>query len=424
MKRSIIFGIIIYLLITGTAFSQENYELLFLRSEFDRIEQLSRKLETPEDYYWHSFILDNKGKTLNAINYLEEGRAKYHNSTEIEQLLIEFLFRTGQYTQAKPLLQKYSDESMYFLKYISILEFEGEFHTAIRQLNIKLSEDSLNLEYLTHLGDNYYKIDSIQLAVGVFEDILVINPNDQLTAYKLANSYIKLKEYKPAIEICDIALKNDSTIKKFVQTKGIASFRLKNYKEAEACFKQLLLQGDSGKFILKHLGMSEFNTTEYKKSREHLLQAYKIDSNDFEICYMLGRCFLNSPTPAKGLYYFERVESLIQPDTILLSELYNDKHSIYSTLDMYEKALECYKKAYEYNPKPEYIFFIASYYQNKLDDKKRALEYYERFIELLPPKPDSDHEIEETQIVISLRKVAEDNIKLLKEELFFEGEVP
>jgi tetratricopeptide (TPR) repeat protein len=78
--------------------------------------------------------------------------------------------------------------------------------------------------------------------------------------------------------------------------------------------------------------------------------------------------------------------------------------------------------AYQYDSKPEYIFFMASLYQHKLDDKKKALEYYERFISILPQKPEHENNFNEKQMTLSLRKLAENNIMTIKEELFFKGE--
>jgi tetratricopeptide (TPR) repeat protein len=149
-----------------------------------------------------------------------------------------------------------------------------------------------------------------------------------------------------------------------------------------------------------------------------------LDSNDYETCFFIGKAYLNSPTPEKGLFFYNRVDSLLQADPLIISTLYAEKQSIYSAINKYPEALNSYELAYKYNPKPEYLFFIASMYQNNLHDKKSAYTYYNRFIEQLPPKPDSEHIYDENQITVSLRKVAESNIEKLKEELFFEGELP
>jgi tetratricopeptide (TPR) repeat protein len=293
---------------------------------------------------------------------------------------------------------------------------------AIECLQREIIVDTSNLDYLTHLGDNYIRIESVNLAIKVFSKILIINPNDQLTAIKLSNLFIKNKEYTKAIEVCDMGLFVDSTNRKLIKIKGIASFNIPDFKTAENCFGYLYELGDSSKFVLKHMGISEFNNNLLFLARDHLLQAFKLDSTDYEVCFMLGRCFQNPPEPEKGLYFLNRMDSLLQPDPKILSALYNEKQSIYSSAENYQKALKCYIMAYKYNPKPEYVFYMASLYQNRLNDKKRAIEEYERFLRILPKKNDNEGKTEKSNRVISLKSIATRNIIKLKEELFFEGE--
>ena len=127
--------------------------------------------------------------------------------------------------------------------------------------------------------------------------------------------------------------------KKLIKVKGIANFNLEDFKTSESCFKYLYEKGDSSKYTLKHLGISEFKNNLLLISREHLITVFQLDSSDIEVCYILGMGYVNSPDPAKGLYFFDRADSLLQPDYKVLSTLYNEKQSIYSRLNNYEKAL-------------------------------------------------------------------------------------
>ncbi len=405
------------------SFSQENYELYFVKGDYERILDKSKVLADTNDYYWNSLILDKKGETLNSIEVLKSGLVKFPNSHTLETQLIDFLYKTGQYSNTEQLVTKYLDTPDMFLKYVNILGFKREYLLAIDLLTDRTKTDSLNIAYLDVLANYYYQADSLESSIKVLEKLISLNPNDQKNLNKLANIYVKTKNYEKAIKTCDLVLQNDSLNLKFVRIKGTAGFINEDYKLASNCFKLLLTEGDSGKFVLKHLGISQFRNNDFKESRGHLLLAYQVDSNDFETSYFLGNAFLNSQNPELGLFYLNRADSLLQPNPIVLSTIHYNKQSIYSAIGNYDKALTSYKNAYDYNPKPEYIFYTASLYQNKLDDKKKALEYYELFINLLPTKPASEHNYDEKQIVISLRKAAETNIIQLKEELFFKGEL-
>jgi tetratricopeptide (TPR) repeat protein len=408
-------------LISLTVSSQESYETLFIKGDYDSILFKTKGLNNANDYYWNSLIADKFGKTLIAINVLNTGLKKHQNNQKLEKLLLDCLYKTGQYPLLKPLLYKYIDKSDVFVKLVNVLEFEGDYLQAISLLDAKIKTDSLNYEYLSQLGDNYNQIDSMAAAAKIFEKLNLINPSDQQNAYKLANLYLKKKDYEKTIDICDIVLLNDKGNKKFTRIKGIASFNSADFKLSADCFNKLLEQGDSGKFILKHLGISEYKNEMYKESKEHLLIAYKFDSKDFETTYYLGKAYINSPSPKAGLYYFNKVDSLLQPDPKVLSSLYFDKQAIYSALGNYQEALKCYEMAYKFDPKPEYLYYIASLYQYYMNNKKKAIEYYEKFLSQLPPKPKSENIYHEKQIIISLQKAAEDNIVILKEELFFKA---
>ena len=413
-----------FLLINTAIFAQENYDLLYLQKEYQQIIEKSAKLITPEDYYWNSVMLDKTGKTLEAIDVLNKGVSLFENNVNIEKLLADFLYKTGQYTLAKPILIRYMYNSEDFIKYIKILEFQEEYKTAIDLLKSAIDDDTANLDYLQHLGKNYHQIDSIDRAIEVFKEVLTINPKDQSNALRLASLLIKDKQYAKAIEICDIGLLNDATNKKLIRTKGIASFTIKEFEISETCFQYLFDEGDTTTFVLKRLGISFFQNNLYSYAQRHLMQAFQNNPKDLEICYFLGKCYLYTHEPEEGLYYFDLVESLLQPDPKTLASLYMDKENIYSRLGNFKEALYCYQKAYEYNPKPEYIFHIAMLYQNRLNDPKSALKNYERFLNLLPDNAEVDSiDWPKDEITVALKSRAEDNISNIKKDLFFDGKM-
>jgi len=413
----------IFFLISSLVFSQENYELLFIKGDYEKILQDSQGLTTPDDYFWNSLVLNRQGEIMKAISVLIDGLNQFPDDKMLEKQLIEYKYKSGQYAQVKHLLPDYLDNPEMFLRYIIILGFDGEYQLAVDHLNEKIQTDSLNTELLSLLGDYYYQMDSLDASIKVLEKLIAINPLDMKNLSKLANFYVKNKEFEKSMQVCDKVLETDTLNKKFNRIKGIAGFNGAEFDIAAVCFNRLIMQGDSGMLVLKLLGISEFKTNKFDNARAHLLMAFQADSTDVEINYYLGKAFLNSPNPEKGLFYFNRVDSLLQPDPQILSSLYYEKQSIYSAIGEYTESVKCYELAYQYNAKPEYIFYIASVYQHKLDNKSKAVEYYERFLSLLPHQPQSESgDNDGTQITVSLGQIARANITALKEELFFRGE--
>ena len=219
-KKRRIVSLFVCVLVNLAVFPQSDFELLYLKSDFEQILQKTQRLSSIDDYYWYSLALNKQGKTLEAIEILENGNRQFEESQKIESLLANYYYTTGKYSKAKPYLLKYPDDSELFMQLLNILEFENNYTLALDLLNKKIAHDSLNLQYLTHLGDNYYQIDSVDIAIEYFKKALSLNSEDQLIANKLANLYFKDKRYAKAIEICNIVLKNDSTNKKFVKIKG------------------------------------------------------------------------------------------------------------------------------------------------------------------------------------------------------------
>lgn len=425
MKTSIfIFSIVTILLVKTSVFGQADYELLFLNGSYDEILALSEDKKNPEDIYWNAVINDKTGNSLRSIEVIKSGLHSYKSNERLENLLIEIQYKLGHYSQVFPLLEEHLAYPGNFMRYIGILEYQEKYEIAIDSLEERIKNDSVNLEYLVHLGNNYYQTDRELSAIRIFSKILEINPNDLLSASKLANLYIKTLLFDSAISVCNKSLEIDTSNRKIYKIKGIAYNKKNDHKGAEECFQYLLNQGDSSQFILKNLGLSEYFNYSYEESIEHLELAYANDPNDFDISFVLGRNYLNIDDPAPGIGYFMKADSILQADTIILSTVQNDLHEIYKFLGNYEMAVKCLEQAYEYNSKSEYLFYIAALHQ-RMENKQEAYNAYVAYIKAIPEKFDKDEDEDEEKLIrsVSLKAVAERNIERLKEDLFFEGEL-
>lgn len=419
------FKFIVLLFITQGVLAQSAYELNYLNGEYDKILKQSEKLSDSSDYYWNALMHERNGNIHRSIAVLESGVA-LDSSVLLERFLGSLYFEAGQYPLAKPILKKHLNDKELFVKYVKLLEFEENHLLALEILNGRLATDSLNIVLLKHQGYNYACVDSVDLAITSYRQLLSINPYDQLTAKKLVTLHLKKKELDEAIVVCNTILAVDSLNPRFLNLRARANFRIPKLDAAIDDFSTLYAMGDSSKFILKHLGISEINRGYFEDGREHIQAAYQIDSSDYETTFYLGKSYLNSIYPEKGLYFFDRTFELLEPDPKIVSAVYLEKQSVYNTLTNYNEALACYKKAYEFNPKPEYLFYMASLCEFNMNDLDMALKYYSQFLEALPEKVEQENTSatvnDPNQITISLKSIAELRIEKLKEELFFKGE--
>jgi tetratricopeptide (TPR) repeat protein len=399
-------------------YCQSSNEVLLLKGEYESILKNTKSLQTADDFLWHSLALEKLNLNLRAIEVLNQGMVLYPSS-DLEQMLARQYYETGQYRNAKPLLYKHYNTGDMLFMLVNILDHENNFDDAIGLIKNRLTTDSLNTSLLSHLGSLYYQKKDADSSIYYFNRSLDLNPHDQGTSKKLANVLLKKKQYDQAIDVCDKILADDSTLVKFINIKALCNFKKDNFELAKKDYTYLIQRGDSNLTLLKNLGICELNVSEFQKSRELLLKAFQLDSSDVEICFYLGKGFYNSMTPEIGIDFFNRSESLLRPDPLLLSLICIEKGAIYRVIGDHATAIECYKQAYQYNHDPKYKFYIAGIYQNKLNKREMALKYYETFLSEVNANNiiDLDQLSATEQSYITL---ARQNISVLKKELFFE----
>ncbi len=427
MKNSLQLFILFFIFSFSPARGQDDYELLFVQKQYDLIiEKAAKKINTvqknEQDYYWYAIACDKKGQTDKSISILKQGLVDFTANIKLSKLLADFYYQSGNYGQAKVLLKKYPADINCKLQLATIYEFSNHYSKAISILLDFYQQDTTNILYLKHLGNNYFKQDSIAKAIQYYQKAIRINPYDQPTVYRLAQIYLKKEAYKKSIEVCKPVLENDSLNIRFLKHTAYTYYKNRNYAPAINNFIKVISLGDSSAFVYKYLGICQLNNFAYHKGRKNLLNAFQLDSTDFKTCFFLGRAFLNSTNQSKGLYYLDLADSLIQPNAKVLVAIYQEKASIYDALKQYEKALEAQKKSYKLSDKPEYLFYIASI-NKRMGNKKIALSYFNRFLAECPPASSTADKGKDKGITISLQKVAQDNIAILKEELFFEGKL-
>ena len=220
----LLYGTII-LMFPFTMLAQEGYEMLIIQQDYDAILARSSDLGDTTGIYFHAYALDKTGRISEAVEVLEEGVKKFGSVAGIEIALSGLYYRTGQYASAKPLLYRYMNLDEVFMKLIRVLEFESDHQQAIALLESRLETDSLNLDYLTRLGDNYEAADRILSARDTYYKIVTLNNRDIVSMSKLANIYLKTMVYDGAIELCGRALELDSMNRTVFKIMGLAAFR-------------------------------------------------------------------------------------------------------------------------------------------------------------------------------------------------------
>jgi tetratricopeptide (TPR) repeat protein len=144
---------------------------------------------------------------------------------------------------------------------------------------------------------------------------------------------------------------------------------------------------------------------------------------DAETAYFLGSSCRWSRYEEQGIYYFNKAIELQLPNPKEIKKVYIQLAELYKVLHRFDEALACYQQAVEYDPSDNTIYYkIGQMYDRNLNQKKIAIEYYEKYL----AGDITDHQLFDAEEGKSqtLRPYVEHRINELKEDLFFENQLP
>ena len=150
--------------------------------------------------------------------------------------------------------------------------------------------------------------------------------------------------------------------------------------------------------------------------------AFRLDSTDAEVAYFLGSSLRWSKHEEEGIYYFKKSIELRQPDLRELKNVYIQMAELLKVLHRFDEALESYNLAYECDPTDNTIWFkIAQVHDHNLNQKKVAIEYYEKYLD----EGQTDQQLFNAEEGTSspLEQHVKERIDKLKEDLFFENKL-
>ena len=307
-------------------------------------------------------------------------------------------------------------------KKILINEFNLKNEIAINQLTKAIQYDSLNIFYLSHLGDNYKITNNIVLSSYYYEKAYQQNKRNQNVAKKLIGNYLTTTTYK-AIDICDTILKRDSLNIPFLRYKAFAFYKTNKVNESLKEYEKIYALGDSSGVILKRIGILKYKNNDFHEARPYLKRALKLDSVDTETNFFYGCALANSPAKKEALKYLLKSVKLLEPEKDDVSAIYEHIAFIYREIKEYNKSVNYYLQAYELTPaKKKYLFLIASLYEHNLYKKVKAKQYYEMFLNDIEESNKTDS-IGKNQYNATYIDAAHSSIESINEELFFNGEL-
>lgn len=170
--------------------------------------------------------------------------------------------------------------------------------------------------------------------------------------------------------------------------RGISALERKNYKEAVALFENALKNNPSSlDRILFHYskaltGMGEtLMASSQSEAKNTLEKSYKINPENSQTCFLLGKIFTVLKNNQTALEYYEKAAALdpTNPD------VYFNMGYSYAVLDDYGKAKEMYRKVIDFAPSfVDQAYFNLALIEEKTGMKKDAIEHMKKALEINP----------------------------------------
>jgi tetratricopeptide (TPR) repeat protein len=266
------------------------------------------------------------------------------------------------------------------INYLGLIsEKEYDFSKAQNYYEQLIQIDSTNSYYFKQNAFMAVRTGRPLWAVYYFEKARKINRFDIVTLFELSKLYLQLKDLAQAEEILNWALQVDSTNIKILQSTAQLKYDLKNFEATSQFVQRMMEYGDSTVYFLKLLGYSLVNLDKYEAAVEVLIPALSKVKDKEIVHYYLAAAY-------NGLEDFLRAEehyhlAIKAGISINIPVYYSNLASLFEDKKQYKKAIESYKKAYDFNPKPENLFHIAKNSDNYYRDKKICMRWYQKYLD-------------------------------------------
>lgn len=427
---------ILGILITINLFSQndsliQQIELNLLKSQYDSaIVKANSILELDTNswqaYYYKGKSYQFKYKYFYAIKNYEIANKLDSANKIVENALAHMYDFIGKDEEAIDLYyNQYLRDTVVLepiVKLANIFRKKKEFTPAIHYYQKAITVDPENFYYHKQLAFCYDKINIPVGAIYSYKTAIMLNPNDLSLYIQLANIFNSERMFSETIKTCNQGLEIQVDNSQLHKLKSYAYYLNHEFDSSIIGFNNLIEQGDSSFFNFKYRGLSFFEKKEFVNSIKDLSEAYGTNKTDAELVFYLGSALGRSNQNWDGMFYLNKSLELLSPSPKELLNIYSEMSLIFKNQEKYDKALEYLKLAYKANATPLLSFKMAQLCDYFLDNKKLAINYYDGFLIMVNPPESDEFKIEaDASIDQTMIEYAENRIKVLKEEMFFEA---
>ncbi len=273
--------------------------------------------------------------------------------------------------------------------------------------------DSVNLYPKAQIAKFVLKSGETQQAIDLFTEIFTQDSNYLPALNYLSLIYYKLNEPDTAIYFVKKALEIDSENIKYIERLANFYFHRNHNFLAIPLYEKVITMQDSTPAIVLKLGMAYYGARKYNKAIKPLqYAAYKVPENYVPHRY-LAETYYELKDSVQSVAQFEKAYDLFQPDARIKISLETSMARSYFQKGDFANAAKYYTKVLQKEQSSIMYFEIARVYDEGLNDKKKALHFFARYLQKMEGIPNFESTV----------NYARSREKKLKEDLHFKGEL-
>jgi tetratricopeptide (TPR) repeat protein len=396
MKSKIVSIILITLVINSLAAqnipANAEIKLMLMRGEYTKAMDTCKQILTydslnPEIHYYMGLAYQNTLEEDSAISCFYRAVSIDPGNKAYSFSLAKGYYGKEKYKLAEPFLIKLcSVDSMnwvYAYYLTSIYMHSDKFDEAIGIYKKFLKKDSLNTVYIDKMAFAYLKKEDFITAIDLYNESLSINCRDLTAIKNLAYLYSVTIKSDTAIILLGRGMGIDSSDMDLYIRRAALNYSKHYTKRALDDYMVVLSSGDSSIMYLKRIGIGYSNNLQPNEAIRFLLKAYKKDSSDYETCSYLGQSYYKLKDMKNSIYYYNRVIKILTPVSVQLGLTYILTAESQKGNGLYQEAIASYMKAQELKPDPNLYMIIGNIYDETLNDREKAIYYYQKFLDNL-----------------------------------------
>ena len=295
------------------------------------------------------------------------------------------------------------------VRFLSLLNRAGALSDVVARGREVLQRDTL-IPVLTLVGDAFNKMEQPDSAMHYYGAALHRRPRNASVVSKMSNILLERMDYDGALSLAENYLALDSLNIDILRIQGLAYYLKENWMLSADAFELAVELGDDTYAPHYYLAKDYSGLHMFREADEHFMRAWQLDSTRASLALEIAVNRTNGIAAYRTgvVPWFEKALKMMEPDSTLMSSIYQNYATAEYTRMDWDKAISLYQKAYEYNQKNISALSTIGYCYEQKKDYRHAVEYYERYLKVGRPGTRAYQFVEESLRFVRAERFMED----------------